>query len=319
MSSQDLKKIFVVCGATGSQGGSVINALLENPSFNLRALTRDPSKPRARALVEKGVEVVRCNMHDRAEVQRAFEGAWGVFAVTNFWDPEVYEKDPGLEEKTGKMLADVAKEKGVQRYIWSSLDDPAEISHGKFKNILHFSGKYKVEKHIRALGLNATFVYLGFYMSNFRDMLPPVRLASNVVEFRYPCSQSTMLPLVDTTHDTGIVVAAILDEKNAKKVAEPRNVVRIAGGYYTMNDIASSFAKVTGENARFVEISSKEAKEKQHMDEEMIEMFEYFEKCGYYGGADISSTQKMISGKLRSWEEWLRETGWKGPKAEMEE
>jgi uncharacterized protein YbjT (DUF2867 family) len=57
------KKILVVFGATGNQGGSVIKAILNDPvtaeQFNIRAITRDPSKAAATALAEKGVTVVK--------------------------------------------------------------------------------------------------------------------------------------------------------------------------------------------------------------------------------------------------------------------
>ena len=57
------KKIVVVFGATGIQGGSVVKALLNDPEtaakFHIRGITRDPSKPNAKALAEKGVECVK--------------------------------------------------------------------------------------------------------------------------------------------------------------------------------------------------------------------------------------------------------------------
>lgn len=56
------KKVLVVFGATGSQGGSVIKSFLSDPKasqeFRIRGITRDPSKPNAKALAEKGVETV---------------------------------------------------------------------------------------------------------------------------------------------------------------------------------------------------------------------------------------------------------------------
>ena len=56
------KKILVVFGATGNQGGSVIKSVLGDPKaaeqFKIRGITRDPSKPNAQALAAKGVETV---------------------------------------------------------------------------------------------------------------------------------------------------------------------------------------------------------------------------------------------------------------------
>jgi hypothetical protein len=57
------KKILVVFGATGNQGGSVIKSILEDPStssqFEIRGITRDTSKPSAAALAEKGVSLAK--------------------------------------------------------------------------------------------------------------------------------------------------------------------------------------------------------------------------------------------------------------------
>jgi len=57
------KKILVVFGATGNQGGSVIKSVLNDPiskeQFDIRAVTRDPTKPAAVALAEKGVTLVK--------------------------------------------------------------------------------------------------------------------------------------------------------------------------------------------------------------------------------------------------------------------
>jgi len=56
------KKILVVFGATGTQGGSVIKSILGDPktaeTYAIRAITRDASKPAAQKLAALGVEVV---------------------------------------------------------------------------------------------------------------------------------------------------------------------------------------------------------------------------------------------------------------------
>ena len=56
-----MSKIITVFGATGNQGGSVIKHVLADPTlskeFKIRAITRDSSKPAAKALADKGVEL----------------------------------------------------------------------------------------------------------------------------------------------------------------------------------------------------------------------------------------------------------------------
>lgn len=81
-SSMASKPVFVVLGATGSQGGSVIDALLPEGKYTLRAVTRDPSSDKAKALAAKGVEVVKGDVNDPESLKKAFQGAWGVFSVT---------------------------------------------------------------------------------------------------------------------------------------------------------------------------------------------------------------------------------------------
>jgi uncharacterized protein YbjT (DUF2867 family) len=57
------------------QGGSVVNAFLNDPQvkWNVRAITRDPTKDAAKALQEKGVEVLKGDIDDIESLHHAFE------------------------------------------------------------------------------------------------------------------------------------------------------------------------------------------------------------------------------------------------------
>ena len=112
------KKIFVVFGATGNQGGSVINAVLGDPktasAFQIRGITRDPSKPNAKALEARGVECVAADINNKDQVEAAFKGAYAVFAMTNYWE----KMDGELEMQQGRNIADLAKVSGVSRHVF---------------------------------------------------------------------------------------------------------------------------------------------------------------------------------------------------------
>ena len=103
------KKILVVFGATGNQGGSVIKSILNDPKtaneFKIRGITRDPSKPNAQALTAKGVECVAADINSKDQIKSALHGAYAVFAVTNYWD----KMDAELEMTQGRNVADLAK------------------------------------------------------------------------------------------------------------------------------------------------------------------------------------------------------------------
>ena len=80
-------KIIAVVGATGAQGGGLVRAIAKDPSgaYRARALTRDPSSEKARALASLGAEVVAADVDDEASLRRAFDGAHGAFCVTFYW------------------------------------------------------------------------------------------------------------------------------------------------------------------------------------------------------------------------------------------
>ncbi|KAE8147582.1 hypothetical protein BDV25DRAFT_168978 [Aspergillus avenaceus] len=125
--SPETKKTLVVFGATGIQGGSVVKAILSDhiasDQFSIRAITRDPSKPAAAALAEQGVEAIKADAEDKDSLRLAFKDAYGVFAVTNFWE----SLDASAETRQGKNIVDIAKETNIKHLVWSSLPNVSEI------------------------------------------------------------------------------------------------------------------------------------------------------------------------------------------------
>src|SRR5450432_3843512 len=104
------KKIIAVVGATGAQGGGLARAILSDPDggFAVRALTRDPSSDKAKALADAGAEVVQADIDDPDSLARAFDGAYGAFCVTFFWDHFSGDK----EVTEAQLLATAAKQAG---------------------------------------------------------------------------------------------------------------------------------------------------------------------------------------------------------------
>lgn len=61
-----MAKLIAVTGATGAQGGSIIDALLKEPSkWKVRAITRNTSSEAAKKLAAKGVEVVKADLGNK--------------------------------------------------------------------------------------------------------------------------------------------------------------------------------------------------------------------------------------------------------------
>ena len=115
------RKIIAILGATGAQGGSLAQAILDDPAseFAVRAVTRDASSDKAKALAARGAEVVEADVDDVEILGKAFEGAYGAYCVTFFWE----HFSPERELAQAAAMAEAAKQAGVQHVIWSTPED----------------------------------------------------------------------------------------------------------------------------------------------------------------------------------------------------
>jgi uncharacterized protein YbjT (DUF2867 family) len=167
------KKIIAVVGATGAQGGGLVRAIAADPSgeFAARALTRDPSSEKAQALKGVAAEVVQADLDDRASLERALEGAYGVFGVTNFW--EHFSPDKEIEQ--ARNIAEAAKAAGVKHVIWSTLEDtrlwvPIDDDRMPTLNekwtVPHYDGKGEADQEFTSRGLPVTLLQTSFYWEN---------------------------------------------------------------------------------------------------------------------------------------------------------
>ncbi len=167
------KKIIAVMGATGAQGGGLVRAILEDESreFVPRAVTRNPDSDGARALAAQGVEVVRADMDDPASLEAAFQGVYGAYCVTNYWE----SFDPVKEGQQARNMAGAARAAGVQHAIWSTLEDtrdwvPVEDDRmptlmGEYK-VPHFDGKGAADAAFAEAGPPTTNLLTSFYWDN---------------------------------------------------------------------------------------------------------------------------------------------------------
>jgi uncharacterized protein YbjT (DUF2867 family) len=156
------QKLIAVIGATGQQGGAVVQALKASGEFKVRALTRDPAKN-----AKLAEEVVLADFNRPETLKAAFAGAYGAFIVTNAWEAGPTEFDQA------RAAVKAAKEAGVQHLIWSTLPNVEAISHGKI-SVPHFTTKAKVEQLVRDAGfVYHTFVIAPFYYQNLTGAMAP--------------------------------------------------------------------------------------------------------------------------------------------------
>lgn len=68
-----MSKLITVIGATGNQGGSVVDAALKSGAYKVRGITRNVESDASKDLTNKGVEMVMANINDESSLVRAFE------------------------------------------------------------------------------------------------------------------------------------------------------------------------------------------------------------------------------------------------------
>ncbi|KAM5228164.1 nmrA-like family domain-containing protein 1 isoform 2-T2 [Ctenodactylus gundi] len=164
------KKLVVVFGATGAQGGSVARTLLEDGTYRVRVVTRDPEQKAAKELRLQGAEVAQGDQNDEASMERALTGAHAAFIVTNYWENCSQEQ----EVKQGKLLADLSKHLCLQYVVYSGLENIRKVTAGRLA-AGHFDGKGEVEEYFREIGVPMTSVRLPCYFENLLSYFWPER------------------------------------------------------------------------------------------------------------------------------------------------
>lgn len=287
--SKNADRLILVTGATGKQGGAVVNHLLQQ-GFRVRALTRDPHKPKAQALTDRGAEVVAGDLDDRASVERALEGTYGVFSVQNF-----YETGYEGEVRQGVSLADAAKSATVQHFVYSSVGSAYAQTR-----ILHFDSKWEIEEHIRAIKIPYTILRPVALMENWegqRDEIEGGKLT-------WPLDPDKKLQQV-SVDDLGAFAAIAFSHPDEWLGRE----VDLAGDESTLPELAQTFSSVIGRQVNYVQIPWEQFQQAQG--DEITIMTEWFNKVGYE--ADIAARRKEYPG-LTTFEDYLRRHGWQGAK-----
>ena len=281
-------KLVLVTGATGNQGGAVVEALLTR-GHQVRALTRSSASSAANRLREQGVEIAVGDFTDHDFLVRAARGADAVYAMSTPFEQ-------GVEKETaqGITITDAAKAAGVAHLIYSSV-----ASADRATGIPHFDSKYEVEKHIQASGMPCTIVAPVFFMENLLQPWILSGLRQGKLAMALPARRSLQQIAVA---DIGAFVAAVIERGDT--VFGRR--FDIAGDELTGEEAAATLSKVTGREVRYEGFPADLLRAPS---EDVALMFEWFDSTGY--AADIESLRRDFPVvKWHTFEEWARKQDW---------
>lgn len=311
------KKVIAVLGATGAQGGGLVRAILADKSgeFTARALTRDMNSDKAKALAQLGAEVVAVDIDNYDSLKKAFDGAYGVFAVTFFWDHFSAEKE--IEE--AKLIAKAAKDTNVKHLIWSTLEDTRNwvplndnrmpTLQGKYK-VPHFDGKGEADNIFVNTKLPVTLLLTSAYWENMIYFgWNPTRGQDGKITLNFPMGDKK-LPAI-AVEDIGKCAFAVFKRGNefiGKKIG-------IAGEHLTGKQMAEELTKALGEEVNYNAVPFDVYRGLNFPGAEDVgNMFQFKHDFNdYYCGARNIDFVKSLNPELKSFSEWLKDNAKKIP------
>ena len=260
-------------GATGQQGGGVV-----------RALSRDPSKHQNLA-----DEVVEADLNRPETLKAAFEGAYGVFLVTNFREAGIDE----LKQATAAVRA--AKEAGVQHFVWSTLPNVEAISGGRF-DVPHFTGKARIDRIVKEARFpHHTFVIAPGYYQNFVGFLAPQKQADGSVGWALPLDPDVRCLHMGDIRELGNIVAGAFARPDEAGNGE---YLPLVGDFLSFNEIVETL------NRQGHKFSVKQVPKEVFATlfpgaAELAEMFGYWEAHTYLGSdsSDRIALANKIAGR----------------------
>ncbi len=269
------KQTITVVGGTGAQGGGVVDALLASGQYAVRVVSRDPASKSAEALEKRGVQVVKGDLLEPSSLRAAFEGAYGAFLVTNFWDPTQMPRETEIATAAVKE----ARASGVQHFIWSTLPDAEKLTDGRLK-LRHFTGKARVDPAVEAAEFpRHTFVQAPFYFQNFLGLLAPQPLPNGGRGWVVPMDPAARVMHAGDVKDVGRAVAAAFA---AGDTLPNGSYLAVCGGLYSWNDFVSTL-NAQGHDVQVQQVPPDVYDTFFPGAPEVRETYQYFEQCFYFG------------------------------------
>jgi uncharacterized protein YbjT (DUF2867 family) len=303
------KKIIAVVGATGAQGGGLARAVIaqaEGP-FAARVLTRNPGSDRAKELAALGTEVVEADLDDADSLKRAFDGAYGAFCVTNFWE----HFSPEKELAQAAHMAEAAKATRLQHVVWSTLEDTRQwipldddrmpTLMGEYK-VPHFDAKGEANKLFAGRGVPTTFLLTSFYWDNLVHFgMGPKRGTDGVLALTFPMGDKKLPGIA--AEDIGKCAYGIF-EGGREHIGR---TIGIAGGHPTGAEMAASLTRALAQEVRYVDVPPEVYRGFGFPGaEDLGNMFQFKRDFNdYFCSARDVRQSRALNGELQSFEDWL--------------
>jgi uncharacterized protein YbjT (DUF2867 family) len=292
-------RTILVTGATGKQGGAVIEALLNERAqrdFRIVAVTRSEQSKGAQALVAKGgVSIVEGDLDNPSAIFEKTGPVWGVFSV------QIAVPGTDSEERQGKALIDAAISSGVGHFVYTSGDRGGPVLSPENPTVVaNLIAKHNIEKHLEK---NAPLSPQGMTYA----ILRPVTFLENLSTDRHGLGFARMweqigakrLQLVSTRDIGWFAAQALLRPEEYHNRA-----LSLAGDELSQPEAAVIFKEVVGKDMPIAPCLVGSVV-KLVMKEAVGMMFQWLKEVGY--GANIQECRRIHPG-MQDFRSWLTES-----------
>lgn len=300
--NHSIKPVITVFGGTGRQGGGVVQYLRNHGGFQVRVITRNPSK--AQGIAE---EVVYADLNKPETLDTAVQGSQGVFLVTDYWAQTTIEdwSDTIDEFTQGKAVVEAAKRAGVKHFIWSTLPNTALISNGKF-DLPYWGGKAKLDDLVANAGFDYySFVEAPCYYQNFLKELAPELQKDGTKVWSLPMRpELKAIHMGDIQQMGALVLGALL---NPEKVGQGQHM-SLSGGIYSWSNVVDIF-NTEGHKVAFNQLPDETFDGLFPGAKNVRKSFNYFEAYTYFGPnaeQKITLAKSIATEPLTPLDEWVR-------------
>ncbi len=288
------RKTILITGATGNQGGALIETLLAAPDaagFSIVAVSRNVSSGRAQKLAAKpNVSVVGGDLTNPEDIFVKAPGpVWGVYSV---------QVNSDAEEAQGKAMIDAAVAHGVRHFVYASGDrgGPERSAAGP-TDVKNFAAKYRIEKHLEAQAEAHAMTYTILRPVSFFENLAP---GLHGAGFARMWAQMGDKPLqLVSTRDIGWFAAqAFLRPEEFRNTA-----LSLAGDELTQKEADVLFREAVGFPMP-MSLSPIASAIKFFLKGTVGDMFRWFEKEG--SGGDVADCHQQYP-EMRDFKAWITE------------
>jgi uncharacterized protein YbjT (DUF2867 family) len=303
------QKIIAVVGATGAQGGGLARAILKgNGNFKVRAITRNVNSDKAKELAKLGAEVTEANLDNLESLKKAFEGAYGAFCVTNFWE----HFSPEKEIEQAHLMAQAAKYCNLSHVIWSTLEDTRKwvpLGDNRMPTLMekykvpHFDAKGQSDHFFTDLGVPTTILLTTFYWDNMLYFgMGPKKGEDGKYYITFPMGDSKLSGIA--AEDIGKCAYGIFKQANGLI----GKTVGIAGEHITCHQMADTMSKVLGVEIKYNAVSPEAYRNFGFPGaQDLGNMFQFYsEFSDYFTGIRDIDAVKKINPELQNFETWVR-------------